>query len=265
MFIRDIEPINNVGINLHQKENAEKVIDEIIEEPLKKACKIFFRKGIKTVMSSANKNNIVKEGEKPKKKEDILNHDSNKEQFLFDTSKLESVALCTGCTCYGNRLDVPTFEDAGIGYAWIMIDFDSLSNVNKEIILKLESIADANNKQIGEDMVWFVHPTKIGNIDYMMKTGKLDYSLVESVLDENVQFVEKVEVDNRYVEFERKSIILQYNNRYPINTVILRQAINQDTTVEEVESHFCKLAELFKSQKQQNINAKGKYQKDEER
>ena len=65
MLITDIEPIDKWGKNLLTEKDPDKVIDDIIEEPLRKACKVFRKKGIKTVMSSANKNNVLKEGEHP--------------------------------------------------------------------------------------------------------------------------------------------------------------------------------------------------------
>lgn len=239
MYIKDIEPIGDIGVELLEKENAEEIIDEIIdeiiEEPLKKPIKAFYKKGIKTVMSSANKNNIVPKGEKPKNKEDV------KGEYLF--------------------LDRGTFEDAGVGYTWIMLDFDTLSVENKEILLKLEEREDENGNKVGEEAIWFVHPTIMGNIDYQMKTGRFNYSLLgPSAKDEKP--IEIVKVDPQYVKFEDKAIILPYNNRYPANTVILRMPVNENTAVEEVEEYFCKIAELLKSQRikevENNIEDEGR-------
>ena len=122
MYIKDVEPNGSIGINLLDKINAEELIDRMIEEPLKKPCQAFYKKGIKTVMSSANKNNIVPSGEKPKRKEDV------KGRWIF--------------------LDSPTFEDAGVGYAWIMLDFDDLCDENKEILLRLEERKDENEENV---------------------------------------------------------------------------------------------------------------------
>ena len=73
MLITNIEPIDKWGKNLLNEEEhtAEELIDTIIEEPLRAACKIFREKGIQTVMSSANKNNVLKEGEQPVEKHDV--------------------------------------------------------------------------------------------------------------------------------------------------------------------------------------------------
>jgi len=99
-----------VGINLLEADKAEQKIDNIIEEPLREACKLFRKKGIETVMSSANKNNLTKPGQEPKEKEDVDG------KWMFYPS--------------------PTFEDAGVGYAWIMINFTTLSDKNKDILLR---------------------------------------------------------------------------------------------------------------------------------
>ena len=241
MYIKDVEPNEAIGVDLLDKTDAEEIIDRIIELPLRKPCKDFYKKGIRTIMSSANKNNIVAEGKTPKKKKDV----SGKSQHLF--------------------LDGPTFEDAGIGYAWIMLDFDTLSDENKECLLRLEERKDENGNKVGEEAIWFVHPTiMMGNIDYQMKTGRLDPKLVMAATqkDTDINPVEIVPVEQNYVDFENKAIILAYNNRYPANTVILRMPVNESTTVEEVEEYFCKIAELLKEQKvktlENNIENEGR-------
>ena len=219
MYIRDIKPIDYFGINLLNIESPEAIMENIIEEPLKKPCKTFYKKGIRTVMSSANKNNIVQVS---KKKKDLV-----PEIYL----------------------DASTFEDAGKGYAWIMLDFDSLSDENKDTLFQLEEKVDENGNKVGEEAIWFVHPTKIGNIDYMMKTGRISYDLVDSSISDEAS-AEKVKVDPRYKKFEDKAVILTYNNRYPSNTVILRRPVGEETTVEEVEDYFMQIAELLKDQKE---------------
>ena len=63
MLISEINPIDYRGVNLLNMDATTKYIDGIIELPLRNACKIFKQKGIETVMSSANKNNILSLGE----------------------------------------------------------------------------------------------------------------------------------------------------------------------------------------------------------
>lgn len=199
MLIREIEPNDYRGINLLNIDKPESLMERIIESPLLNACKILKNKGIETVMSSANKNNILKPGEKPKEKEDVY---GNGQQWF---------------------LNHPIYEDAGRGYAWIMLNFQTLSDENREWIFSLEERKGENGEPIGEKAVWFVEPNsfEIFNSKKGVKSPR----------------------------FDEKKIILGYNDGlYPRQTVILRMPINNDTTVEEVDSYFSKLAESFKTQ-----------------
>lgn len=199
MLIRDVEPNDYRGINLLNIDKPESLMERIIEAPLLKACKIFKDKGVETVMSSANKNNLLKSGEKPKEKEDVY---GNGQQWF---------------------LNHPIYEDAGRGYAWIMLNFQTLSEENRQWLFSLEERKGEKGEPVGEKAVWFIEPNcfEIFNSKKGVKSPK----------------------------FDEKKIILGYNDGlYPRQTVILRMPINDDTTVEEVEDYFSKLAESFKSQ-----------------
>ena len=229
MLINEVEPIKDPGVMLLNKDNSAEVIDTIIELPLRKACKIFLNKGIQTIMSSANRNNLLNPSKKSIHKEDL-----NAMQY-FDPK--------------------PTFEDAGRGYAWIMINFDTLSNENKDMLFEYEE-----KSELGQDLIWFVHPFNIGNIDYKIATGQFSMDFVKSVLSESqIENLGNIKFDHRLAKFEKKHVILSYNGRYPVNSVFLRMPINETSTVEDVEKFFIKFAELFKDQKnirltQENIN-----------
>lgn len=226
MLISEIEPIDRYGQNfLIIDRSINAMIENNIELPLQKACKVFYDKGIETVMSSANKNNLLKPGEKPLEKEDV------KDQEFF--------------------LNRATFEDAGKGYAWIMINFDTLSDENKDMLFHLEEKTDSSGKRVGERIVWFVQPYPIGNLDYQLKTGQITKEFVETALTESeMDAFRDIEVDQRLAKFQSKRIILGYNDRYPINTVFLRMPINAETTVQDVEDFFEKYTELFRTQRQ---------------
>lgn len=227
MLIKDIEPIDKVGINLLNQDDTLNLIDEIIELPLRNACKIFKQKGIETVMSSANKNNILPSGVKPTEKEDVAG------MYLFDPS--------------------PTFEDAGKGYAWIMLNFDNLSNANKDLLFSIEENG-------GEKTIWFVHPFTLGNLDYQIRVGKYTYEQLRTYLNED-EIPQGIEYDERLAKFESKHIVLGYSGRYPTNTVIVRMSINEQTTVEEVEEYFESFAKGFNNQNviREDISPKAYY------
>lgn len=175
----------------------------MVEEPLREACKIFKNKGIETVMSSANKENVLEKGIRPLEKEDV-----KEKEFL---------------------LNAPTFNDAGKGYAWIMINYDNLSTENQELLFSLEQTKNSNGDNIGEKMVWFVSAFSFPILNW--KTG-----------------YQTDEENNSVKRFEERSFTLHYNNRYPERVVILRMPINEEITLIEVENYFVKLANYFRKQ-----------------
>lgn len=245
MLIKEIEPIDKPGINFLTKQEmqANDIINTIIELPLRKACEIFRKKGIETFMSSANKNNILRKGEKRKEKADV--HGSGQEFFY----------------------PPPDFRDAGKGYAWIMLNFDTLSDENKDYIFSLEERKGKNGNNIGEKAIWFVHPHPITNIEYRLKIGDLDYDFLKSVVSEGEIIPEKQMIDERLVEFEKRSIVLAYNSgMYKSDqVVILRMPINEETTVEQVDEYFSQLANSFKSQVQIQKKENNDIETDDER
>lgn len=193
MLISEIKPIDDRGINFLNIDSAEKMIDRMVELPLRNACKIFKQKGIETVMSSANKNNLLAPEEKSFEREDLLERQE------------PSVR--------------PGYEFVGKGYAWIMLNFDKLSEENKEWLFSLEERKNEAGEAIGQKAVWFTHP-------YNMP-----------------KHLQKSE------EFEKRCMLIAYHDGlYPKSSVFLRMPLTEDTTVEEVDEYFSKLAESFKTQ-----------------
>lgn len=216
MLIRDIDAIGKPGVNLLENSDID-IIDEIVELPLRSACKLFRDKGIETVMSSANKNNILKDGEKALEREDVIENFSK----LFETH---------------------TFLDAGVGYAWIMINFDTLSDENKDLVFALED-------KLGSKAVWFVHPASMsGDIEHSLKTGKYDYDFAVSMLGiDNVP--KDLSIDEKLIEFDRRAVVLLYHwISSSTEAVFLRMPVSSQTTVEEVSEYFVNLAECFNNQ-----------------
>lgn len=222
MLIKDIEPIGEPGVNL-LKDNDE-LIDQIIELPLRKACKVFKQKGIETVMSSANKSNVLKKGEHRVEKQDV----------------------------YGTiekSFETHTFLEAGRGYAWIMLNFDTLSDENKELLFELEDRKNINGENIGEKLIWFVHPTEMsGNIEFGLRIGKYSYDYLKMFMSDE-EIPKNITIDQKLIEFEKKHIVLIYPwINSSTEAVFLRMPINEKTTVEEVEQYFAELARCFESQ-----------------
>ena len=202
MFIKDIKPIGKVGKNLLENKDADTIIETIIEKPLQKACKEFRAKNIETSMSSANKNNVLKKNEKRVNKQDVIEKRK--------TSKWQ------------------TFLRAGKGYAWIMLNYNTLSDENREVLFKME-------EELGEDSVWFVQSNYTEFMNSIRKPFKLK------------PLVEKY--DDKYAEkFKEKELIIMYNNKYPRRSAFIRMPIDENTKVEDVENYFDKIIDKFKVQ-----------------
>lgn len=192
MLIKEIKPISKVGKKLVGTENADEIIDKIIELPLRKACKIFKNKNIETNMSSANKKNLPKKGNQRIEKEDLKIDD-----------KIH----------YFN----PNFTSVGKGYAWIMINYDKLSEQNKEKIFTMQ-------EEMTEKTIWIVYSM------YYAKFNKPE------------------EYTDYKKRFDEKSFKMVYNNKYPRRAIFIRMPISEETTVEEVENYFCDFANQMADQ-----------------
>ena len=192
MLVSEVKRIGKVGKKLLENKNANEIIEAIIEKPLQKACKDCKEKNIETVMSSANKKNLLKKKQvrvtraeyKEKEKKNILQ----------------------------------TFLEVGKGCAWLMVNYNTLSDENKEIFFSLE-------KEYGEDTIWFVKSSYIEFLNLFRKPLKLK---------------EKVETfDDKYAkQFKERQLLMMYNNKYPRRCIFIRMPIDKDTKVEDVEKYF---------------------------
>ena len=192
MLVSEIKPIGKVGKNLLENKNAGEIIKLIIEKPMQKACIACKNKNIETTMSSANRKNIMKKGKKRVSKTDVVE--------LMNQNKTQ------------------TFLQAGKGYAWVMINYNTLSDENRKILFDLE-------ENLGEDIIWFVKSCYVEFMNKLRKPLNLK-PLVESF-------------DDKYADkFKEKQLILMYNNKYPRRSVFIRMPIDENTTASEVETYF---------------------------
>ena len=143
-------------------------------------------------MSSANKNNIIKKG-----KERI-----NKKEVIEDAKKHK----------------IQSFTEAGKGYAWLMINYNTLLDENRKILFELE-------KELGEDTIWFVKSNYVDAMNAIRKRLKMKL-MVETFNDKYAD------------EFKKRQLLLMYNNNYPRRCVFIRMPIDEDTKVEDVEEYF---------------------------
>ncbi|MBR3163331.1 MAG: hypothetical protein IKF17_04465 [Clostridia bacterium] len=202
MLVSEVKPIGKVGKNLLKNKDAEEIIKTIIEKPMQKACIECKEKNIETSMSSANKNNIVKKNKTRITKKDVI-------------KKLEQ-----------NKTQ--TFLEAGKGYAWLMLNYNTLSDENRKVLFSLE-------ETLGEDSIWFVKSCYIETMNKLRKTFKLK------------PLVEKF--DDMYADkFKEKQLVLMYNNKYPRRSIFIRMPIDDATTVKDVETYFDEIIKKLKVQ-----------------
>ena len=192
MLVSEIKPIGKFGKNMLENENADDLISRIIEKRLQEACRECKNKNIETVMSSANKNNIVKYNEKRIDKKDLV-------QMLKKNKLLD-------------------FSYAGKGYAWIMINYNTLSDENREILFSLEN-------DLGEDSIWFVKENYTDAMNFLRRKFKIKEI--------------KQEFNDKYADkFKEKQLKLVYKKVYPTRNVFIRMPIDEQTTSKDVELYF---------------------------
>ena len=192
MLVSEIKPIGKFGKNMLENENADDLISRIIEKPLQEACRECKNKNIETVMSSANKNNIVKNNERRIDKKDLI-------QMLKKNKLLD-------------------FSYAGKGYAWIMINYNTLSDENRKVLFSLEN-------ELGEDSIWFVKENYTDTINSLRRKFKIKEI--------------KQEFNDKYADkFKEKQLKLVYKRTYPTRNVFMRMPIDNQTTSEDVELYF---------------------------
>lgn len=192
MLVSEVKRIGKVGKKLLENKNADQIIEVIIEKPLQKACKDCKNKNIETVMSSANKKNLLK------KKQERVKRAEYKEREKKNI--------------------IQNFYQVGKGYAWLMVNYNTLSDENKEIMFSLE-------KEYGEDTIWFVKSSYIEFLNLFRKPLRLKL---------------KVETfDDKYAnKFKERQLLMMYNNKYPRRCIFIRMPIDKSTKVEEVEEYF---------------------------
>jgi len=203
MLVKDVKPIGKIGKDLLENKNADQIIETIIEKPLQKACMECKEKNIETVMSSANKKNIVKINKKR----------MNKKEVIEEIKKGK----------------IRTFLVAGKGYAWLMLNYNTLSDENKEILFSLE-------KKLGEDTIWFLEPTYVEVINPIRQ--RFGFEILDIDLKE----------DKYKEDFEKRKLRLMYSNIYPRKSVFIRMPIDENTQIEEVEEYFSKILSILKKQ-----------------
>ena len=203
----------------YKKINDETDIDEIIERPLREAVKDLFRKNIITIMSSANEINV---------------------QWLDED----------GNNMYQTREDFDAIKYSyGEGFAYIILDYDSLSDKNKKIIDDLYN--ELNSQE--EQQIY----TKPITTEQSYKGNKRIIYAIHQV--ENPEHAWQIDSENTLglltgtgaevsdMDFMRKSNFV-YTTPYTERSVIIRYPVNEETEEGEVEEFFSSICSKLETQ-----------------
>lgn len=215
----------------------DEIMQELcLEKPIRKACLDLNKNGIETLMSSANGN-------------DILNKD-----ISVDESKI-----------YIGKNDPWSI---GNGYAWIMLDWDRLSDDNKKYLISIKN----------GDLDLDLNTDEINNLKHNAElNGKKAFQ------DQLIKLYEYVDVSREFAElfdFDSNSVVanmqlfeLPQDDYYDLNkvflmghnslnnhimqnkgncfrTVVIRYPMNEKTTVADVEKFYDRIVrEMIKNNK----------------
>lgn len=228
MLLKEVIPIRGDSKTVYN----ERDLTKLCEAPVLEACKIFMNLGISTVMSSGNRDNVLS-SQKPKvayNERDIISNSSN--DFSY-----------------------------GYGYAWIMLDYDSLNHQNRDLVIslsnnescemidclsdtakalfvqrcKIDNVKPSDNQLVQLCLV----PNRLCRLYFTHRRYKQSLSEALSQLKTNPN-----PFDNLSVSFYEKATML-FTTPYKERVVILRYPVGEMTTVEEVSSFFINLAAKF--------------------
>jgi len=220
--IMEIEPNTADGSKIFCDDD-ETCYDLFIEYPVREACKRLTKeKEIKTIMSSANKEDAKRAGLKEK----------DGEQLFIGPNNHFSI---------------------GNGYAWIMFDFDELSDDNKDIVIalnnsdipielseeakkRLENNCSSNGVPIGQrELVKFyrvVHESQTQKI----QIKKPSFGFRPRTRDPRFEAQENILVHNNSLSY--------HGSDY--DAVVLRYPIDESTSTDEIIEYYNSVINLFK-------------------
>lgn len=198
MLVSEVKRNMSKGKDLLENADSDTIIESLVELPMQKVCREFKYKNIETWMSSANKSNIVKNPKKRALKKDV------------ESKKL------------------PTFYSAGKGFAWVMLNYNSLSLENKKRLFNLKD-------ELGEDAIWFATPT-FGNTYKKI----LEKKGISNILSSNDIYDDL---------FKQNELTLMYDaTLYPGRSVFIRMPIDNTTTVTDVENYYSNIVNKLENQ-----------------
>lgn len=217
LLVKDVQPINFDGeISLED----EVTLDVCIELPVRESCRTLNDLGIITLMSSANREDVKRKDEKVQQLTNFQNEHYN----------------------------------IGNGYAWIMIDWQSLSEENKKIIIGLNS-GQESIVLSEKDRIRFIHNCEVNNISPNQSELIKFFEVYDfRVLERNRSLIGKLDQtcdEDIYFDANRQGygcINSLCNHGTDYRTVVLRCPIDEETTIADVNSFFNSIIKKFKKQ-----------------
>ena len=218
--IMEVEP-NFADGSKKFREDDTTCYDLFIEYPVREACKrLLEEKGIRTIMSSANKEDAERAGTKEKEGEQL---------FIGPNQHF----------------------NIGNGYAWIMFDFDELTSDNKDIVIGLNKgdipieLSEEAKKRFEKNCV---------SNGVSIDQGELVkfYRVIHQSCSYLAQRWETpFESRPRNPYFEARQNILINNNSLACHgkdydAVVLRYPIDESTSVDEIIGYYNRVIDLFK-------------------
>lgn len=220
ILVKNIEPIRFDGeIDI----DNEMALYMCIEPPVRNACMILNEMGITTLMSSANKVDV----ENKNKKIDYFRNRS------------------------GEHFNI------GNGYAWIMIDWESLSQYNKQKLIMLNNgtipieLSDKEKENLA-------HNCEINNFPVSQKELVSFFQIVSerllSIRDRTVLKLEVNSNEDNYFDQNRRGYacnnsLCNHGDNY--RTVVIRYPLDESTTVYQVNNYFMGIIKHLDIQKKQ--------------
>ena len=221
ILVKYIEPIRFDGeIDIAD----EMALYMCIESPVRNACMSLNEMGITTLMSSANKIDVESRNQK-------IDRFQN----------------------YGGE-----HFNIGNGYAWIMIDWETLSQDNKQKLIML------NNGTIpielsDKEKTNLVHNCEINNFIVSQKELVSFFQIISvrllSIGDRSLLKLETNSEEEKYFEQNRHGYVCNNslcNHGDNYRTVVIRYPLDESTTISQVDNYFKNIIKYLSIQKEQS-------------
>lgn len=215
-----VTEIARIGLQENQT-LTENNIERIVELPLVEAVKNLYSKNIQTLMSSCNEMNVSWIDEDGKNK-------------------------------WLDYYQVPDLFTYGNGYAYIMINYDVLSDENKHVIQELfETLNDTQEGKVQNGTYEGNKKVVVGfNPPLLYSLFKGPSSFKGAKIDEAAYYEEMAKTND---EFFKEHADMVHTSTQKSRIVLLRYPVDKNTKISDVTNFFNKICQKFVPQKSNRI------------